>query len=299
MQNIFLQQLVILVDAIPGENQNESKTHLLECIATILQKGRLNKAIGMKTTLLVAVKLIYDPETGTMRPNLSEEYKLAALKVISLATRRIQSELIEEVYVKDNLKLITQAIFVCINIVSTERYRKLRFQAVDSILSVLQVHDDFDFNDIVVRCQVAELLFIALPRIIATFVIIINGDEKQGTAVYRIAIKALGRTLSLIFEDYSKQETNEEFNNEQFRKLTQSICAANNQTVNVLGLGLREEHEKSKYFNETLRTREWLLEAEKQVEKALHKILHLRGHEEELIRLEFAKMNCELLRNCT
>uniref|UniRef100_A0A182ITA8 Uncharacterized protein n=1 Tax=Anopheles atroparvus TaxID=41427 RepID=A0A182ITA8_ANOAO len=298
LQNIFLQQLVILVDTVPGENRNELKTHLLECVTTILQKGRLTKAIALKTTLLVAVKLIYDVETGCLRPNLSEEYKLAVLKVISLTTRRVQSDLIEEVYVKDNLKLISQAIFVCVNIVSTERYRKLRFQAVDSILSLLQVHDDFDFSDVVIRCQVAELLFIALPKIIATFVGIINGDEKQGTAVYRIAIKALGRALSLIFEDYSKQDINETFSNDQFRKLTESVTA-NNEAGNILGLGLRQTHDKSKYFNETTRTREWLLEAEKQVEKALQKVLHLRGHEEELIRLEFAKMNCELLRNCT
>ncbi|XP_050068435.1 TELO2-interacting protein 1 homolog [Anopheles maculipalpis] len=297
LQNIFLQQLVILVDAVPGQNQNELKTHLLECIITILQKGRLTKAVALKTTLLATVKLIYDKETGKLRPNLSEEYKLSVLKVLSFATRHIQTELIEEIYVKENLTLLSQAIFVCVRILETERARKLRFQAVDSVLSLLQIHDDFDFDDIVLRCQVAELLFIALPKLLAIFVSIINGDEKQGTAVYRIAIKALGRTLSLIFEDYSKEATNDEYCVERFRQLTASM-AGKDGNANVLGLGLRED-DKIKYFNETERTREWLLQAEKKVEKVLQLILHLRGHEEELVRLEFAKMNCELLRNCT
>uniref|UniRef100_A0A182LZ06 Uncharacterized protein n=1 Tax=Anopheles culicifacies TaxID=139723 RepID=A0A182LZ06_9DIPT len=297
LQNIFLQQLIILVDAVPGQNQNELKTHLLECIITILQKGRLKKAVALKTTLLAALKLIYDKDTGKIRPNLSEEYKLAVLKVLSLASRHIHSELIEEVYVKENLTLLSQAIFVCVRIVETERARKLRFQAVDSILSVLQVHDDFDFNDIVLRCQVAELLFITLPKLLVILVSIINGDEKQGTAVYRIAIKTLGRTLSLIFEDYTKDATKDEYCIERFRQLTESL-SEKDRNANVLGLGLRAD-DKVKYFNETSRTREWLLQADKKVEKVLQLILHLRGHEEELVRLEFAKMNCELLRNCT
>ncbi|XP_035891600.1 TELO2-interacting protein 1 homolog [Anopheles stephensi] len=297
LQNIFLQQLIILVDAVPGQNQNELKTHLLECIITILQKGRLTKAVALKTTLLATTKLIYDKKTGKLRPNLSEEYKLAVLKVLSFATRNIQSELVEEIYVKENLTLLSQAIFVCVRIVETERARKLRFQAVDSVLSLLQIHDGFDFNDIVLRCQVAELLFIALPKLLAIYVSIINGDEKQGTAVYRIAIKALGRTLSLIFEDYSKNATNEEYCIERFLQLTESFTEKD-RNANVLGLGLRE-NDKIKYFNETARTREWLLQAEKKVEQVLQLILHLRGHEEELVRLEFAKMNCELLRNCT
>uniref|UniRef100_A0A4Y0BNQ6 Uncharacterized protein n=1 Tax=Anopheles funestus TaxID=62324 RepID=A0A4Y0BNQ6_ANOFN len=297
LQNIFLQQLIILVDAVPGVNQNELKTHLLECIITILQKGRLRKAVALKITLLATVKLIYDKDTGKMRPNLSEEYKLAVLKVLSYASRHIQSELIEEVYVKENLTLLSQAIFVCVRVVEAERARKLRFQAVDSILSLLQVHDDFDFNDIVLRCQVAELLFITLPKLLSIYVSIINGDEKQGTAVYRIAIKALGRTLSLIFEDYSKDATDDEYGADRFRQLTESF-SDKDRNANVLGLGLRAD-DKVKYFNETTRSREWLMQADKQVEKILQLILHLRGHEEELIRLEFAKMNCELLRNCT
>uniref|UniRef100_A0A182PPY3 Uncharacterized protein n=1 Tax=Anopheles epiroticus TaxID=199890 RepID=A0A182PPY3_9DIPT len=298
LQNIFLQQLIILVDAVQGQNKNELKTHLLECIITILQKGRLSKAVAMRTTLLATTKLVYDRDTGKLHPNLSEEYKLAVLKVLSLASRRIHSELVEEVYVKENLTLLSQTIFVCVRIVETERARKLRFQAVDSILSLLQVHDEFDVNDVVLRCQVAELLFITLPKLLATFVSIINGDEKQGTAVYRIAIKALGRTLSLIFEDYAKETTIEEYSIERFQQLSASL-AVKDRNPNVLGLGLRED-DKIKYFNETLRTREWLLEAEQKVEKVLQHILHLRGHEEELIRLEFAKMSCELnMPSCT
>ncbi|XP_050100341.1 TELO2-interacting protein 1 homolog [Anopheles aquasalis] len=298
LQNIFLQQLVILVDTVPGENQNELKTHLLDCIATILQKGLLRKAVAMKTTLLIAVKLIYDADTGLLKPNLSEEYKLAVLKVISSVSRRMQSELVEEIYVRENLTLLSRGIFVCVSIIDTERYRKLRFQAVDAILSLLQIHDDFDFHDTVLRCQVAELLFIVLPKLLATFVTIINGDEKQGVAVQRIAIKALGRTLGLVFEDYAKESTNETIHTDQFRRLVETTVAANKEDRNVLGVGIKRE-QKSDYYNKTQRTREWLLEAEKQVEKLFPTILHLRGHEEELIRLEFAKLNCNLLANCT
>uniref|UniRef100_A0A182N5R8 Uncharacterized protein n=1 Tax=Anopheles dirus TaxID=7168 RepID=A0A182N5R8_9DIPT len=286
LQNRFLQQLVSLVDSVPGQNKNELKTHLLECIITVLQKGHLANAMAVKTTLIVCVTLVYDRDTVAIRPNLSEEYKLGVLKVLSLVTRRIQSELIEDLYVKDNLYEISQAIFVCVRIVDTERARKLRFQAIDTILSLLQVHDDFDFNDVVLRCQVAKLVFITLPKLLATFVVIINGDEKQGIAVCRIAIKALGRILSLIFADYSKEADTDNYSVERFRELTKCYEKCNKDgNANVLGVGLRN-NEKIKYFNDVTRTRDWLLQAEKQVEKVLVIIAHLRGHDEELVRLD-------------
>ncbi|XP_053670074.1 TELO2-interacting protein 1 homolog [Anopheles nili] len=294
-QNVFLQQLIIIVDGISGINQLELKTYVLECIITILKKSRVTKALVLQTTLLVSLKLIYDKTSGSILPGLSEEYKLAVLKVLSLITRRIESGLVESVYVKENQTMLSQAIFVCVCILHTDRARNLRFQAVDTILSLLQVHDDFDFNDAVLRCQVADLLFIILPKLLVTFVSIINGDEKQGSAVFRIAIKALGRTLNLFFEDYSKEAMSEDFDVERFQKLAKSMTG-DKKKANILGMGLNQ-HDKIKYYNETLRSREWLLEAEKKVEQILYLIIHLRGHDEELIRWEFAKMNCELLRN--
>ncbi|XP_052866264.1 TELO2-interacting protein 1 homolog [Anopheles cruzii] len=298
LQNVFLYQLLTLLSEESGVNCNELKTHVLDCITTVLLKEKLRKAIIVKTLLIACIKNIYDPNTGQIRPNLSEEYKLAHLRVTSSVMSRIHSELVEDVYVKDNRNLIAQAIFVCVSIVNTERWRVLRIQAVDAILSLLQVHDYFDSNDIVLRCQVAELLFVVLPKLMATFLIVVKGDDKQGVEMKCIAVKALGRTLCLIFEDYSKEGLEVEINVQRFRQLTENITA-NKANEKVLGLGLRQRDQKSKYFNEAVRSREWLLAAEEHVEKLLLSIQYLRGHEDDSIRFEFAKMNCELLKKCT
>ncbi|XP_055593620.1 TELO2-interacting protein 1 homolog [Uranotaenia lowii] len=299
LQNVFLQQLVILVDSVPGENKNELKTALMDCVCTILEKTKLRQAVAMKTTVVVLVKQIYDPQSGQLIANLSEEFKLGVVRGLTLATRNVQSELIEQIYVKDNLNLISQVLFVCVSVLANERYRKLRFAAIECILSTMQIHDGFDSDDPVLRCQVAELLFIVLPKLLSALIQVINGDEKQGRALLCMAIKTLGRVLCLIFEDYDRQDANEYASTEDFLRLCrESNTDGSGDTGNILGMGLKNPKAREDYFNSTKRNLQWLLEAEKKVAKVLETIYHLRGAEEELVRLQYARMNIELYGKC-
>lgn len=298
LQNVFLQQLVILVDTVPGENRNELKTCLMECVCTILDKTKLRQAVAMKTTLVILLKQLYDTKAGQLVGNLSEEFKLATLRGLTLASKNIHSELVEEVYVRDNLTLVSQVLFVCVSVLSGEKFRKLKFQAVECILATMQIHDQFDFSDKVLRCQVAELLFIVLPKLLVALISVVNGDEKQGKAVIRIGIKALGRVLALIFEDYDSGHVEEEIGTGEFLKLSRELSSFDGTGKNVLGMGLKDPKAREEYFSNTNRNKEWLLEAEKKVYQVLGTIVHLRGAEEESIRQEFARMNAELLEKC-
>ncbi|EAT43486.1 AAEL005047-PA [Aedes aegypti] len=298
LQNVFLQQLVILVDSVPGRNRNELKTGLMECVCTILDKTKLRQAVAMKTTVVILVKQVYDVKSGQLIGELSEEFKLGVLRGLTLACRNVQSELVEEVYVKDNLSLLSQVLFVCVSVLSGERFRKLRFQALECILATMQIHDGFDFADKVLRCQVAELLFIVLPKLLVTLISVVNGDEKQGKALTRMGVKTLGRVLGLIFEDYDGCLVEEEIRTEEFVKLSKELSQLDGSGRNVLGMGLKDAKAREDYFSNTSRSREWLLEAEKKVERVLRTVVHLRGAEEESIRLEFARMNATLLEKC-
>lgn len=279
-------------------NQNELKTGLMECICTILEKTKIRQAVAMKTTAIVLVKQIYDAQSGQLIASLSEELKMATLRALTLVSKNIQSDLIEVVYVRDNLNLISQVLFVCVSILGVERYRKLRFQAIECVMATMQVHDEFDFADIVLRSQVSELLFIVLPKLLVAMVSVINGDQKQGKAVIRIGIKALGRILGVIFEDYDKNHGEEGIATEDFIKLSKDIANLKVSGRNILGMGLKDSKAKEEYFCNTMRSREWLLEAEKKVHTVLVTISHQRGAEEESIRQEYARLNAELLQKC-
>ncbi|EDS32815.1 conserved hypothetical protein [Culex quinquefasciatus] len=300
LQNVLLQQLVVAVDNVAsGENGNEVKTALMECVGTILEKGTIRQAVVMKTTLVILLKQLYDLQGNQLVVDLSEEYKLAALRGLTLAAKNVQSELIEEVYTRDQLNLLSQVLFVAVSVLSGgDRYRKLRLQAIECVLAVLQVHDGSDFGDAVLRCQVAELMFIVLPKLLVALVSVVNGDEKQGKALVRAGVKGLGRVLGLIFEDYDKTLIDEEFSTEEFVKLSKEMGTSGGTGKNVLGMGLRDSKVREAYFSNTTRSREWLLEAEKKVHGVLTTICHLRGAEDESVRLEYARMNAELLEKC-
>ncbi|XP_055617312.1 TELO2-interacting protein 1 homolog [Toxorhynchites rutilus septentrionalis] len=298
LQNVFLQQLVVLVDGISKENKNELKTQLIECICTILQKTKIRQAVAMKTTAIVLTKQIYDARSGHLVGDLSEELKMVTLRGLTLVSKAIQSDLVEVVYVRDNLNLISQVLFVCVSLLGVEKYRKLRSQAIECIMATMQVHDEFDLADVVLRCQIAELLFIVLPKLLMAMVSVINGDPKQGKAVIGIGIKALGRILGIIFEDYDGDHREEEIETKDFIKLSKNIESLNIKGRNILGMGLKDSKAKEEYFCNTTRSREWLLEAEKKVHAVLVTISHQRGAEEESIRQEYARMNAELLQKC-
>uniref|UniRef100_A0A1Q3F3A1 Uncharacterized protein n=1 Tax=Culex tarsalis TaxID=7177 RepID=A0A1Q3F3A1_CULTA len=301
LQSVLLQQLVMAVDnvASDGKNANEVKTALMECVGTILGKGKIRTGVALKTTLVVLLKQMYDAQGNGLVEGLSEEYKLAALRGLSLAAMNAQSELIEEVYTRDQLNLLSQVLFVAVSVLSGgERYRKLRLQAIECVLAVMQVHDGSDFGDCVLRCQVAELLFIVLPKVLVALISVVNGDEKQGKALVRAGVKGLGRVLGLIFEDYDKSLVDEEFSTEEFVKLSKEMGTSGETGRNVLGMGLRDSKARKAYFSNTTRSREWLLEAEKKVHGVLNTISHLRGAEDESVRLEYARMNAELLEKC-
>ncbi|KXJ77559.1 hypothetical protein RP20_CCG007224 [Aedes albopictus] len=300
LQNVFLQQLVILVDSVQGGKRNELKAGLMECVCTILAKTKLRQAVAMKTTLVILLKQLYDVKGGQMVPDLPEELKLGVLRGLTLTCKNVQSELVEEVYVKDNLSLLSQILFVSVSVVSGERFRKLRMQAVECILAAMQIHDEIDFSDKVLRCQVAELLFIVLPKLLVALVSVVNGDEKQGKALTRMGVKALGRVLGLIFEDYDGSHTEDEIRTEEFLKLSKELNQFEGAGGgrNVLGMGLKDTKAREDYFSNTSRSRQWLLEAEKKVGQVLGTVAHLRGAEEETIRQEFARMNATLLEKC-
>ncbi|XP_055523883.1 TELO2-interacting protein 1 homolog [Wyeomyia smithii] len=298
LQSVLMHKLVILVDKVSGGNKNEIKTCLLECLCSIMVKCKLRQAAAMKTTLVVLLKQIYDVSEGGLVDGLSEEIKLATLKALTLTSKNIVSELVEEVYVKENLNLLSQVLFVCVTILATERYRKLRIQSIECIMATMQIHDDFDVADSVLRHQVAELLFIVLPKLLVALVMVVTGDEKQGATVIRTGVKALGRILLLVFEDYDKGQWEQQGTTEDFVKLSREVKSSTESQQNVLGMGLKDPKAREEYFSSTTRSRLWLLEADKQVHKVLQTLAYLRGVEENTVRLEFARMNAELLDKC-
>lgn len=80
----------------------------------------------LKTVLVIMLKEIYDVQTSSPKPNLSEEFKLSVIRCFEMAFRVAQTECIEEFYVEQNRIIAAQILNVCVDIIAKENYRKLR-----------------------------------------------------------------------------------------------------------------------------------------------------------------------------
>ena len=174
-----------------------------------------------------------------------------------------------------------------------EKYRKLKISSLVCVLSFMQIHNESDFGDIVIRSQIADLLFIILPKLLASICCIINGDDKIGTSTITMAIKTLKRILCLIFEDYSKDDM-KDISIEHF---SDSIKEKESKTeISILELNKKNKNE---YFTNATRSEKWLTEADKKISTTvIPSIVHLRGNQQSQIRLEYARLCCLLTEKC-
>lgn len=54
-------------------------------------------------------------------------------------------------------------------------------------MSLLYVHNEADFTDVVLRHQISGMIYLFLPKTIATLKNVALGDEKQGQALFVVS----------------------------------------------------------------------------------------------------------------
>lgn len=74
-------------------------------------------------------------------------------------------------------------------------YLPYRISAIRCLMATFYVHDGADSSDIVLRDQVSNLMFIMLPKVVATLQKIVHGAETQGQLLIAVLIVRLLLTL--------------------------------------------------------------------------------------------------------
>lgn len=52
----------------------------------------------------------------------------------------------------------------------------------------MQIHDEADFSDVVFRSQIADIVFIMVPRIHSVLIQVVIGDSKQGQTLIAVSL---------------------------------------------------------------------------------------------------------------
>ncbi|XP_055385110.1 uncharacterized protein LOC129614501 [Condylostylus longicornis] len=302
LENYILAPLIVKLDKLPEEKSAELKCEIIKCIRHIISKSRIKNNNQLKTILIIILKQIYNFETGMLYKNLSEEIKLSAVSCITESFKYTNSEILESFYSRENSNVIGKIAAVCVGIIQNDRYKALRISAIICLQSLFYVHNEADFNDIVLRDQVANATFYFLPKIIAVLAEIALNDEIIGENLITLSTQTLGRILHIIYEDKLncesiKYSTNDfiELISENLKdtKLQEDACVFLNNNIKHKSLD-----EKVKIIQDMNRNKKWFEATSKKLKPIFSNLQILQSSSNHKLRKEYLILATTLLKNC-
>lgn len=121
-----MNAILSLAYSFPHRNCNEIKTHLLRAATNLLRCVKVRKITTLETILVTMSTEMQTSNAGSVKPNLSEEFKLSVISCMDAAMRYAIDEVIEQFFVPKNRNIIATILFACKNTIDTEAYRALR-----------------------------------------------------------------------------------------------------------------------------------------------------------------------------
>jgi len=170
----------------------------MNCLSSIISQTYLADEKGLRSIVVVVLQQVRDSKSAVMRPNLSEEIKLAAIKCIFEALRRSTTDVLESFYVKETAMVVGQILLMLLEIIEQEKYRKLVQTAIECLLVVFYVHDDSDQADVVLRSQVADTIFIFLPKVLIVLFKTSMKDDKVGETIKSVSCSQTSKESSVV-----------------------------------------------------------------------------------------------------
>lgn len=164
-------------------------------------------------------------------------------------------------------------------------------------MSLMQLHDKADFNDLVLRDQTSKIVFLVLPQICAVLIKVCQEETLKGPSLVEAAVKAIGRYLCLIFEDYNRTSCGSITNND-FAQLVVKHGTVICEVDDVLQSKNRSKASHAEFISSLKKTTEWVRAASHKLSPALQRLKILRGSEYQKIRHELAVLSWNMLHNC-
>lgn len=158
-------------------NNEELALNVIKCITLTTEKSLFTHLHIFEMVLRSLLYKICDREKNLVY-NLSEQMKICILNCIETLLRRITGNVVEEFYVNKNRLDIGQLIHVCLECSKDKEDIDVKCAAIACLMGVLQIHDDFEKDDVVLRDQISNVIFILTPKIFAVLVKIIESDSR-------------------------------------------------------------------------------------------------------------------------
>ncbi|XP_023292391.2 uncharacterized protein LOC111675781 [Lucilia cuprina] len=298
----ILVPLVLKLEELSNDNQ-DLRTGCLQCITLVTSKVYLKELTALRTMLVVVLKQVRECDKATTKTNLSEEIKLASVQCIAECFRRSTSDVLEQFYTKDSAMILGQILLTLVEFVEREKYKKLVLSSLECLMIVFYVHDEADRMDVVLRNQVANTIFIFLPKIVTVLYQIAVGDETIGETIKISSVKALGRILCVIYEETTENLIHAKYDAGAFKRLLNESLSYTNDTNDNDVLAIKKNREQLEQRMKQLqgdgRTQQWIQATSKKLRIIFTQTSKLRSHTSTKIRKEYAEMCCLLMETCS
>lgn len=268
----------------------KEKQIVIDILRNVFEKSTISQVNLFFNIYSFLLFEIYDHMKHTVLP-MSEEYKLSIMKCTKALAKSVTSELVSELYTKVNVPKLSQMLHVTIEIAKTEQLKSLRITAIECIMCVARVYGDEDFMDIVIRKQVAEVFLFFLPGIASGLKQIALEDEKIGHTVPVMALRAWGRIVTLLMQDYNNSTTTFEITElqKQLEMTDQSSSIKKKWTTN---------EDIVKHVESVNLSSQWYRENDKNMQHLVIAFIRLTHHSHQKVRSELVEMCRIILENC-
>ncbi|KAK9879242.1 hypothetical protein WA026_004091 [Henosepilachna vigintioctopunctata] len=281
-----------------SESQNKSKLRIDDKIRIIQNLGKIFSYIKIENIVVFfnffgyLLQDIYDSDINKIK-SIQEEHKLAILSCVKCLLNSTSSDLTFTLYTKQNGRRLCKMIYVAVEIALHEKYRSLRVEAIECLMAIYKVHSDFDYGDPVYRSLVAESFSFFLPGVASCLQKVALKDEKVGFKLIKTAIKALGRILSLLMQDYKENDDN--VSSLEYAKSI-ALSYINHQSA-VVSTEIKKN--KIEEYMEDTRNPKWFSKSDRYISNLLRGFRKLTQHQVKDVRKELAEMCYLFIENCS
>lgn len=154
-------------------------------VKLVLEKTELLQVRALKTILIVLAKQTYDFQSAQLVANVSEELQIIVLECLEVANRRTSTDCVQEFY-RDSSSQMCQIMYSILLLLDKSDSREVKLKAIAALVSLLHVDDASDLDDIVLRSEIAGVVFFAVPMIWSSLSRLILNDPKIGRRVIEV-----------------------------------------------------------------------------------------------------------------
>ncbi|XP_020295191.1 TELO2-interacting protein 1 homolog isoform X2 [Pseudomyrmex gracilis] len=310
----YASKVAKVVSDIPNEIVQDLSYYCLFPIVTLLQNNKVSITVReelVRTMRVILEKIritnlkqffqiygslliqIYDKSQTNQVIIAHEELKEEVCLCIKYLVHQSYTDLIEQLYTKENILKLGQAILFCLTMARTEKSSTVRLAAIDAIMALCQIDDQIDKLDVVMQEQVADTVMAFLPGIVSGLQeIAIGGSDIQNHKITMMALRAWGRVISLVMCDKVEEKEDSVLSVEAFVKKCRNLPTDTLHTLN------NEKCDIKHNLQGATRNNEWFKAVAVKLGICIDMLGKVKSHSHHKVRRELVESIGLILKTC-